>query len=668
MKQPALISPDDTAIARQIKTAQAESVLDGVVLSLVSNSFIAATTAVVLWLHNATVTIAFWLGVVVIVNALRVICVILIRRNDLPERNPERTLSMLSIGAFLSGLVWSVAPFLGGGVTTDGVNAYVIFIIVGISAGAHMQSTAHSRNALLFGGPPLAATLILLLQQATVLSGVIAADVLLFSVMMRRASGMSEASFIRKQEDRLRAITLAGSLSTANDKIKLSNTQLEALASLDPLTGLGNRALFNAHLDALVARQNTSPRAIALLIIDLDRFKSINDTMGHSAGDKVLVEVGARLSRLCGPQDRVVRLGGDEFAVIIDGAEAAERAQAIGAGILASADVPILIDGRPTLVGTSAGLALFPEHGHTAEELFASADIALYAAKDGGRRRLSIFNPDLKARIDRQRLIETGLADAIADDSIRIFFQPQVALSDGGIVGFEALLRWIHPTLGPVSPPEVVLAAHALHMSERLTRHVAVAAAALIQRLPVLGLEETSVAINVSPREFSSYSLSALLAPIVAEYGIEPSRLEIEITEEATLDAVIAGEELARLEQAGFRLAVDDFGMGHSSLAYLISLRIDRLKIDRSFVVGIAASRQNQALISALVGIGHALDIDIVVEGVETAEEAEVLRMLGCRLVQGYHYGRPMPVEDLPAWIEKHLGTGRPPVTVPYIG
>ncbi len=658
MVQKVRTSPDDRTIARQIKTAQAVSVLGGIVLSLVSNCFIAATTAIVLWLYNPAISIIVWLAAIILLNLARLIGVIHIKRNRMQENAPETVLSILSVAAFLAGMLWAFAPFLGGGLTTDGANAYIIFIIAGISAGALMQNTAYSLTALLFGGPPLAATLYLLIHQATLMSSVIAADVLLLTVMMVRASTMSQASFIRSQEDRLRAITLAGSLSDANQEIKLSNTQLETLARLDPLTGLGNRALFNAHLHTLVADQDAHPRPIALLIIDLDRFKAINDTMGHGAGDKVLVEVGARLSRLSGPQDRIVRLGGDEFAVIVDGEDAAERAQAIGAGILASAEQPILIHGRPTVVGTSAGLALFPDHGHTAEELFASADIALYAAKEGGRRRLNIFNPDLKAQIDRQRLIETGLAEAIATGGIRVVFQPQVALSDGHIVGFEALLRWSHPTLGPVSPPEVVLAAHALHLSERLTRHIASAAAALIERLPEFGLDDTSVAINVSPREFSSYSLSAMLAPIVAEYGIDPSKLEVEITEEAMLDTVTAGEELARLEQAGYRLAVDDFGMGHSSLAYLVSLRIDRLKIDRSFVTGIAASRQNQALISALIGIGHALHIDIVIEGVENAEEAEVLRMLGCSVVQGYHYGRPMPVEDIPGWIAAHQENG----------
>ncbi|MDO9419004.1 putative bifunctional diguanylate cyclase/phosphodiesterase [Pararhizobium sp.] len=643
--------PDNRAIARQIRVAQALSVMEGIVLTLLSNCFIALTTVAVLWMYEPGTDLFVWLAGVLAVNIVRLTVAFRLKKLALSETQPEFTLLILSVGAFASGCLWGVAPFLTSGLGLDGANAYVIFIIVGLSAGALMQNTAYSRTAVLFGGPPLVATLILLIEKWSMLSGVIALDVVLLAVMMVRSSQMCEAAFIRSQEDRLGAVSLAGSLSDANRKISLSNTQLETLANLDALTGLGNRALFNTHLKALVEEQETSPRAVALLIVDLDRFKTINDTMGHGAGDTVLVEIGRRLSAIAGPNDIIVRLGGDEFAVIVDGDEVEERAERIGAGILASAQDPILVYGRPTIVGSSVGLAFFPAHGRTAEELFASADIALYAAKEAGRRRLSVFTPCLKAQIDRHRLLETSLPGAIDGGEIRVFFQPQVALVDGNVIGFEALLRWTHPTLGVISPPEVVMAAHTMHLSEKLTLHIACAAAALIERLPGLGLGEVSVAINVSPREFSSYSLSDMLATVRDRYGIDPARLEVEITEEATLDATIAGEELAKLEQAGYRLAVDDFGMGHSSLAYLVSLRIDRLKIDRSFVTGIAGSRQNQALIAALIGIGHALEIDIVVEGVETAEEAEILRILGCRVVQGYHYGRPMPVEDLPAWL-----------------
>lgn len=536
-------------------------------------------------------------------------------------------------------------------------SAYIMFIIAGISAGALMQSTAYSRTAVLFATPPLTTTLLLLILQATVLSTVIALDVLLLTVMMIRASRMSEANFIRSQEDRLRAMELACSLAAANREINLSNQQLETLAHLDPLTGLGNRARFNAHLESLVDRRDGTSRPVALLIIDLDRFKTINDTMGHGAGDAVLVEIGKRLSFLAGPRDSVVRLGGDEFAVVIDGEDAAGRAGNIARGILDAASKPVLVHGRPVIAGASIGLALFPEHGRSAEAIFASADIALYAAKDGGRQRIATFNPALKAQIERQRQIEASLPGALTSGEIGIFVQPQVTLADYRIVGLELLIRWTDPVLGPVSPPEIVQAAQSLHMSERLTRYVAEAAARLAGRLATFGLDDTIVSINVSPREFSAYSLTSMLCSVTAAHGVDPSKIEIEITEEATLDAVTAGEELARLGKAGFRLAVDDFGMGHSSLAYLVNLRIDRLKIDRNFVIGISRRRQNQALIAALVGIGHALSIGIVVEGVETADEAEVLRMIGCQVIQGYYSGRPFPVENIETW----LATRQPP-------
>ena len=645
--------PADEPTRRQIQSAQALAVMDGVVLTLVANSFLAATTAAVLWLDAPNDHILLWLAALLAINLARFIGFRIIQRRDLALKQPTRALDALSLGALGGGLAWSLSPFIGAAHGTQGLNPYLIFIISGICAGSLMQSTAYARTALLFCTPPLAAAFVSLLMMGTVEAFVIAADALLLAVMMLRVSRFSEAGFIRSQLDRLKAVALAASLSDANAEIRQSYHQLASLANRDPLTGLGNRALFNQRLRDLLSGAMPSGR-LALLAIDLDRFKAINDTMGHGAGDAVLTEIADRLVGLTGPTDTVVRLGGDEFAVIVEGEDAAARSRAIGETIVRLAGDPILIGGRPVTVGASAGLALHPQHGETADALFASADIALYAAKEGGRRRLGLFNPELKARIERQRLIEATLPDAIENGQLQVHFQPQVELSGGAVTGFEALLRWTHPQLGPVAPPDIVRAAHALHIPTRLTGYVATRAAEFLRDLPRLGLPDAAVAVNVSPREFSGDTLSRLLTEIARTHQVSPARLEIEITEEATLDTQAAGAELARLEAAGFRLAVDDFGMGHSSLAYLVSLRIDRLKIDRSFVTGIATSRENQALIAALIGIGHALSIDIVVEGVENEEEAEVLRMLGCRHAQGYHFARPMPAADVPRWLEDH--------------
>ncbi|WP_313192924.1 putative bifunctional diguanylate cyclase/phosphodiesterase [Shinella zoogloeoides] len=659
MTDAARLMPADETTRRQILSAQALSVLDGIVLSLTANSFIAATTAAVLWLDGPAFGILLWLAAVLAINLARYVAVRIVRRVNCAVERPERALGVLSFGALGGGLAWSLPPFIGAAHGANGLNPYLIFIICGICAGSLMQSTAYARTALLFAGPPLAAAFASLLFAGTTEAFVIAADALLLAVMMLRASQFSEASFIRSQMDRLKAVALAASLSDANAEIRQSYHQLASLANRDPLTGLGNRALFNERLRNLLT-SGLPADTLALLAIDLDRFKAINDTMGHGAGDAVLVEIASRLVSLTGPTDLVVRLGGDEFAVIVEGEKAEARGRAIGDGIVRLAGDPILIGERPITVGASAGLALYPQHGDTADNLFASADIALYAAKEGGRRRLGLFNPVLKARIEHQRLIEATLTDAIEQRQLQVVFQPQVELATGAVTGFEALLRWTHPELGAVAPPDIVRAAQALHISTALTGYVATRAAEFLRTLPRLGLPQAAVAVNVSPREFSGDTLSRLLTGIAQEHEVSPGLMEIEITEEATLDTQAAGAELARLEAAGFRLAVDDFGMGHSSLAYLVSLHIGRLKIDRSFVSGIATSRENQALISALIGIGRALSIDIVVEGVEKEEEAEILRMLGCRHAQGYLFARPMPAAEIPRWLNEHAARNRP--------
>ncbi|NKN37619.1 EAL domain-containing protein [Agrobacterium sp. a22-2] len=643
----------------QIRAAQADSVLAVLTVSLLANSFIALTTAAVLWLQQPATDQAIWLVGIVTLNMLRQVAAAILKRKDVGRRDPKAVLNHLTIGAFASGCLWAFAPFLGPGLSSDGAQAYVIFIIAGISAGAIIQSTAYSRTAIAFGAPAMLAAVASLLQSPSTVNTVIAADVLLLMVMMFRSSRMSEVNFIISLTDRLKAVSLAASLSRANEEISSSNRQLEILASRDPLTGLGNRAAFNLRLDQLLG-QPEGDVPMALLIIDLDRFKSINDTMGHTAGDIVLAEFARRLSAIAAPEHLVARLGGDEFAVVIEGEDAAAKALALGTEILDLTARPVMIGDRQVTIGSSVGLAHVPEHARSAEAIFACADIALYAAKEQGRRRLRVFSPDIKQRLDRQKQIEIGLEDALASGEVEVFFQPQVELSGETVIGFEALVRWNHPALGAISPPEIVQAARALHVSERLTRHVATAAADLVLRLPALGLAGICVAINVSPREFSLYSLSKTLGEVARAAGISPSQMEIEITEEATLDTAAAGTELELLEKAGFRLAVDDFGMGHSSLAYIISLKVDRLKIDRSFVHGIAASRQNQALVAALVGMGHALSIDIVIEGVETPEDAEVLRMLGCRFAQGYLYGRPMPAAALPAWLAARSPKAQP--------
>ncbi len=353
-----------------------------------------------------------------------------------------------------------------------------------------------------------------------------------------------------------------------------------------------------------------------------------------------------------GGRGTIARLGGDEFAIILGGSDAAEAARDLATHILERGRQPVMLDGKPTVVGTSIGLALFPLHADTAEDLFISADMALYRAKDGGRRQWCEFEPAFRSQADRRNQIEQELADALDAGHIEAWFQPQIDLASHQITGFEALVRWHHPYLGPISPPEIVAAAQAANLADRLTATIAEAACRLLTRLPSLGLPRATVAINVSPREFDLYSVTDVLDRITGAHRIDPSLFEIEITEEAILDTLVAGEQLKRIERSGYKLAVDDFGAGHSSLAYLVALKVDRLKLDRKFVTGVHLSRQNQEIVGALVGLGRALSMEVVVEGVESEEEADALSALGCEFAQGYFFGRPMPAERLPGWIE----------------
>ncbi|WP_162901230.1 EAL domain-containing protein [Breoghania sp. L-A4] len=637
----------------KIRQAQATSLVDGAALTLIANCFIGLTTAGILWLESPGRDVGTWIAVLLLVNGLRLAFAARARREALALREPERTFRTMTGGAFIGGSLWAMVPFLGNGISGDGGNAFLIFILGGISAGAIIQSPTYFRAAVAFMVPALLSSILALLLAGSMVSVIVAVNVVLLMVMMIRASISSERHFIASQVDRIEAHALARSLALANSEIRQSNTRLEVLATVDPLTGLGNRAAFNRELPRAIAAARANGAAVVLLVCDLDRFKSINDTLGHTAGDTVLVAFARRLSGLAGPDDLVARLGGDEFCVVLKGEDAARRASGIGDAILKAAGEPIDLGDRPVTIGCSVGLAHMPDHATQPDALFACADIALYAAKDQGRRRLCVFNPEIRRRLERQKQIELAFAAALEDGRIAVHFQPQFTLASKAIVGFEALIRWSDPDIGPVSPQEIVRTAEMLYMSEHLTRHVAKQAAAFSLRLPEMGLPEACVAINVSPSEITTYSLSALLAEVVAACGANPERIEVEITEEALLDTETAGAELAALQAAGFRIVIDDFGVGHSSLAYLMTLPVARLKIDRSFVADIARNRKNQALIAALVGMGQALSIEVVVEGVETEGQSDALRMLGCRTAQGYLLARAMPAEAIEAWLAK---------------
>ncbi|MCL6709418.1 EAL domain-containing protein [Pseudomonas sp. R2.Fl] len=612
----------------------------------VSVAFLTATG------HGRSLAIIGWLAAVLLTLLLRILLLNRLQRRRMIGSEPERSLKLIGFGALTSGFAWATLPFIVSDFNGNGPDAYVYLIMMGISAGAVIRGIGCAYPSLAFAVPPLLSIMVSLAWGGGTVDFVLATNVAAFILILVRSSIAAERVFVSNELGKLEATSLAGSLSRANQDIQHSHNQLEVVATRDPLTGLANRGRFAELLAQSVATATTENRAAALLLLDVDRFKTINDTLGHGAGDVVLKEVSSRLNAIVGTDATLARLGGDEFAILVDGANACAVARRIADSILERGRQPIVVAGTALSVSLSIGLASYPEHATTAEDLLACADMALYAAKERGRRRVQEFDPTMKSLADRQRMIEQDLERAIAESELEVWFQPQIRLDTGEIAGFEALLRWFHPELGAVSPPEVVQAAQAMHIAERLTEYVADGACRMLSRLPELGLPSATVAFNVSPSEFALYSVADMLERVTRTHTINPNLLEIEITEEAILDTEGAGEQLKRLENAGYKLAVDDFGMGHSSLAYLVSLKVDRLKIDRSFVTGVSDTRANQELITALVGLGQALTIEIVVEGVETAADAAALEALGCRIGQGYHFARPMPEPALKAWLD----------------
>lgn len=647
--------PINSKFLPAIRRAQASHILQGLSSTLVFNAAISLSASIIVAISRGLQTgLLAWSATIALVLAYRVFSAARLRRFNYVESHPDYALRLVSFGAFLTGITWAALPFCIPDFEATGRDATISLVMIGISAGSMVRGMGFAQISMAFALPVLISVILTLTDMGGPSAAVMVLNVIGLMMVMVRSNLSAERVFVSNELAKLEATALADSLATANDDILQKNSRLEVLANHDPITGLANRMHFNGRLLGEIAGAQVNGGNVALLLLDLDRFKQINDALGHSAGDAVLAEVGRRLSRIIGDDGVTARLGGDEFAVILSGTDARERALVHSAAMLEASRQPIAYGGAQSVVGVSIGLATFPDHAGSAEDLLASADMALYEAKGKGRRQIQEFDPDLKAVAERQRLIEQDLEAAIRSGAIETWFQPQVDLESNGIAGFEALVRWHHPRLGFVSPPEIITAAQSLHLAETLTAHIAASVCKLLTRLPSLELPDVTVALNISPREFALYSVADMLELVTCQHGVNPARLEIEITEEAILDSDGAGEQLKRLETAGHKLAVDDFGMGHSSLAYLISLKIDRLKIDRSFARNVAASRPNQDLIAALVGLGYALSLDIVVEGVETAEDAAILKMLGCRVAQGYFFARPMPVEALIAWIGRH--------------
>lgn len=424
--------------------------------------------------------------------------------------------------------------------------------------------------------------------------------------------------------------------------------QLRHMALHDPLTELANRSLLHEHMRMAIARAEREGSRVALLFLDLDQFKTINDTLGHDVGDLLLKEIAVRLQSCIRATDTLARLGGDEFVVLLGGVQQREDCARLAGKLMLALKTPVDLGGASLHVNTSIGIALFPEDGGSIEALMKNADMALYAAKEAGKNRYEFFQASMSESAARRRELESALREALANDELSLHFQAKVDAHTGEATGFEALVRWQRTGLGFVPPDQFVPIAEESGLIDALGRSVIEQACRQIAVWHQAGHGWQKVAVNVSARQLIHQDVAGLIRRTMAHYGLPTGSLEIEVTE----SVVMADPEktlplLGEIRNMGIRIAIDDFGTGHSSLAYLRHLPIDIMKIDRSFVHEAERNPTSQAIVRTIVSLSRALNLLVVAEGVETKEQADMLREAGCGQLQGYYFARPMPASDV---------------------
>ena len=425
-------------------------------------------------------------------------------------------------------------------------------------------------------------------------------------------------------------------------------------ATHDSLTGLGNRAKLHAELSAAVRHGEDLDEPFSLLLIDLDRFKEVNDTLGHHAGDELLIEVAQRLTDGCRAGDVVVRLGGDEFALILPTAPDHPEAMVAGHRILEALRRPIALGGLLVDIDASIGVASYPRDGHDPAELLQHADVAMYAAKrrHGG---VSGYDPSLDSGDASRLTLQSELRQGVERGELVVFYQPKVDVATRRPCGAEALVRWQHPVRGLLSPDAFIPLAEETGLIDLVTAEVLDQALAQISRWTNLG-HELPVSVNIPARSLADSGFPATIAAALERHGVRPQLLTLEITESAVIaDLARAGEVLGMLREQGVNISIDDFGTGYSSIAHLRDMPPHELKIDRSFVMKMCENARDETIVRAVVELAKNLRLRVVAEGVETESALRTLGELGCDEAQGYHISRPLPAADLTAWL---AGTG----------
>jgi diguanylate cyclase (GGDEF)-like protein len=418
-------------------------------------------------------------------------------------------------------------------------------------------------------------------------------------------------------------------------------------ASHDRLTGLPNRMLFDDRLSLALAHTHRYGEMLAVVFLDLDGFKTVNDTLGHAVGDQLLKSVAERLRGCLRSGDILARWGGDEFTLLLSPISSAEDTAQIATEILETLNAPLQIDQQELYINASLGIALAPYHGEDADTLLKNADAAMYRAKQQGRNNYQLYTPAIGTKAQERLVLENNLYKALERQEFRLHYQPQIDLQTGEIVGMEALIRWQSRESGLISPSLFIPLAEEMGLIGSIGEWVLWTACAQNRAWQSLGLPPVRMAVNLSARQFQQKNLVKIIAQVLESTKLEPHYLELEITESIAMqDMNLTISVLRTLRSMGIQIAIDDFGTGYSSLSSLKHFPLDKLKIDQSFVRELVTDSYDAAIITAVVALGHGLKLEVIAEGVETQEQLKFLQSVKCDCVQGYYLSRPLPAQE----------------------
>jgi diguanylate cyclase len=616
--------PTDEAIAGYIRAEQISLVLGYSLGIMLANACNAMVLAVALW-HSPDRNLALLWAAAVASGAIFIgMHAHASRRITKPQYVSRGTMQRLVRNALILGIAWGIVPVAFFADASSGAQLVITCLCAGMLAGGAFAFATIPVAAIAFTTPIFVGTAICLGRNGDFVYVLVAILVVVYGFVLLRGVFLNSFEFTRRLVAQLNA---------------------ERTVRQDPLTQLPNRFAFNETLDGALKRLAQTGEEFAVLLLDLDRFKEVNDKFGHPAGDEFLIQVAARLQRCTRVAEHVARIGGDEFALIMTNLTRAEDAFEIAEKFVAAFVDPFLIEGYEIAGATSVGIVLAPRDGNTAYDLLKHVDIALYRAKKAGPGSICFFEASDDRSARDRKMLQRDLERAIERNELFLVYQPFLNISQNRITGFEALLRWQHPVRGLIPPSQFIPIAEESGLIHQLGDWVVRRACATLSTLPA----DVRIAVNFSAVQFRNTGILQTIVHALADAGVTPNRLEIEITESMLISKYgSASSIMDSLLQLGVTVALDDFGTGFSSLTYLRKLPFSRIKIDQSFIRDMLTQPDCAAIVKSVLGLARDLRIGVVAEGVETVDQLEYLRQTSCDEVQGYLISRPVSADEIP--------------------